>query len=154
MSAKAVSLVLPLFIATILAGSLDQQQLGTWKLNEAQSKLPAGAPKTTTVIYEAVGEMIKVTVDGVDASGQPTHNEWTGKFDGKEYAVTGDPNADVRSYRVVNDSTIDFVNKKNGKPTLSGRLVMSADGKYRTATTALTTSDGKKIKAKAVYEKQ
>jgi len=31
-------------------------------------------------ILDAAG----VTVDGVDGRGKPTHNKWTGKFDGKD----------------------------------------------------------------------
>ena len=40
---------------------------------------------------------------GVDANDKPTHNEWTGKFDGKDYPVIGDPNSDVRSYTKIGD---------------------------------------------------
>ncbi len=68
----------------------DNPWMGTWKLNEAKSKLAPGATKNHTVVYAAAGDNIKVTVDGVDKDGKPTHNEWTGKFDGKDYPVTGD----------------------------------------------------------------
>jgi len=74
----------------LTAAFADSPQMGTWKLNEAKSKFGAGAPKNTTVVYEAAGDSIKVTVDGVDGAGAATHNEWTGKFDGKFYPVTGD----------------------------------------------------------------
>src|SRR5437763_16272817 len=60
----------------------------------------AGAHRHLAVLlvgYEAAGDSVKVTVDGVDGDGKPAHNEWTGKFDGKDYSVTGDPNADMRS---------------------------------------------------------
>lgn len=40
--------------------------MGTWKLNEAKSKFVAGATKNNTVVYEAAGNMTKITVDGVD----------------------------------------------------------------------------------------
>jgi len=73
--------------------------MGTWKLNERKSKLAPGMPKNNTVVYEVAGDNVKVTVDGTDNDGKPTHNEWTGKFDGKDYAVTGDPNSDERSYK-------------------------------------------------------
>jgi hypothetical protein len=154
MKAKAISLVLPLFFATVAFGFFDNQHMGAWKLNEAKSKLPAGAPKNTTVTYEAAGDMIKATVEGVDAAGQPTKNEWTGKFDGKDYPVTGESNADARSYKVVDERTLDFANKKAGKATLTGRIVVSADGKSRTVTTTATTPDGKKVEITAVYDKQ
>ena len=153
MKAKAISLVLPLFFATVVVGFFDNQHMGTWKLNEAKSKLPAGAQKNTSVTYEAAGDMIKVTVEGVDAAGQPTKNEWTGKFDGKDYPVTGEANADARSYKVVNDRTLEFANKKGGKATLTGRIVIAEDGKSRTVTTTATGADGKKVETTAVYDK-
>src|SRR5271157_5999074 len=85
----------------------DNPNMGTWKLNEAKSKIPAGAPKNTTVVYEAVGDSIKVIVDGVDGQGKPTHNEWTGKFDGKDYPLVGDPSADTRAYKKITDHKTD-----------------------------------------------
>jgi ribosomal protein L21E len=63
--------------------------MGTWKLNEAKSKIGAGSPKNTTVVYEATGDDVKVTVDGTDGDGKPVHSEWTGKYDGKDYGHRG-----------------------------------------------------------------
>ena len=128
--------------------------IGTWKLNEAKSKLTAGGPKNTTVVYEAAGDMTKVTVEGVDADGKATHSEWTGKFDGKEYAVVGDSTSDMRSYKKSDDRTLTFTATKAGKVTLSGRIQLSADGKSRTVTTHATDSSGKKIVNVAVYDRQ
>ena len=131
----------------------DDPMIGTWKLNEAKSKIDAG-PKNTTVIYEAAGDSVKVTTDGTDGDGKPSHSEWTGKYDGKDYPVTGDPNTDTRSYKKVNDRTLAFTNKKGDKVTISGRGVVSADGKTRTVTINGTDSKGKKYTTTAVYDKQ
>jgi hypothetical protein len=128
--------------------------MGTWKLNEAKSKFSPGAAKNTTVSYEAAGDSVKVTVDGVDGNGAPTHNEWTGKFDGKFYAVTGDASSDMRSYRTINSHTLALTNQKGGKVTLTGRIVVSANGKTRTVTTSGTDSTGKRVTSTAVYDKQ
>jgi hypothetical protein len=128
--------------------------MGTWKLTEAKSKLPAGAPKNTMVVYETAGDNVKVTVDGIDGDGKPTHNEWTGKFDGKDYPITGDPASDTRSYKKVNGNTTDLTNKKGGKVTVTGRIVVSADGKSRTVTVSGTDAKGNKVKSTAVYDKQ
>jgi hypothetical protein len=127
--------------------------MGTWKLNEAKSKLQPGTTKNHTVVYEAAGDMIKVTVDGQDGSGQATHNEWTGKFDNKDYAVTGDPTHDTRSYRKQGANTLILTNKKDGKVTVTGRIVASPNGKIRTVTTSGTDATGKKFKNVAVYDK-
>ena len=49
--------------------------MGTWKLNEAKSKLAPGGTKNTVVVYEAEGDNVKVTLEGVDSAGNPTHSE-------------------------------------------------------------------------------
>jgi hypothetical protein len=125
----------------------EDANIGTWKLNEAKSKIGAGSPKNTTVVYGAAGENVIVTVDGVDANDKPTHNEWTGKFQGKDYPVISDPNSDVRSYTKIDDRTLGFNAKKRGKVTTSGRIVVSADGKSRTVTASGTDPAGKKFRA-------
>jgi hypothetical protein len=129
-------------------------QMGTWKLNEAKSKLTPGATKNTSVVYEAAGDNVKVTVDGVDADGKPTHNEWTGKFDGKDYPVTGDPSSDARAYKKINEHKLALTVKKGGKVTAKGSIVVAPDGKSRTVTTSGTDAKGKKVSGTSVYDKQ
>ena len=128
--------------------------LGTWKLNEAKSNLAPGTAKNSTVVYSTMGDNMMVTIDGTDAAGKPTHNEWMGKFDGKDYPVTGDSTSDARSIMKVDDHTLTFTVKKGDKVLFTGRIVLSADGKTRTVTTEGTDSSGKKITATAVYDKQ
>jgi hypothetical protein len=148
----AVALLVGLVAATTcLASDLTT---GTWKLNEAKSEINPGSPKNSTVVYEAVGDNVKVTIDGTGADGKPIHNEWTGKFDGKDYPVTGDPNSDARSVEKVDDHTLTFSVKKNGKVTTTGRIVVAADGKSRTVTTSGTDSNGQKVTSTTVYDKQ
>jgi hypothetical protein len=147
-----------LTLATCFAGltlcfAVDSN-IGTWKLNEAKSKSGPGVPKNHTVVYEAAGDNIKVTVDGVDADGKPSHNEWTGKVDGKDYPVVGDPTSDTRSYKKIDDRTLELTAKKGGKVAITGRIVVSEDGKSRTVTITRTDATGKKIKTTSVYDKQ
>jgi hypothetical protein len=132
---------------------LASPQMGTWKLNEAKSKAPAGAGKNSTVVYAAEGDNVKVTIDGTDDNGKPTHNTWIGKFDGKDYAVSGDPGSDMRSYKTVNDRTLDFTVKKGGKTTITGQIVVAEDGKSRTVTSSAKDDNGKEIKIVAFYDK-
>ncbi len=155
MKAKAVLFTLALcFAATTVVMAKTNPHMGTWKLNEAKSKIAPGAAKNHTVVYEAAGDDIKVTVDGVDGDGNATHNEWTGKFDGKYYAVTGDPTSDQRSYKVLNGRTLRLTGKKGGKVTLNGRIAVSANGKMRTVTTSGIDAKGKRFRTVAVYDKQ
>jgi len=153
MKTKTTGLALALCFFGAAACFADPQ-MGTWKLNEAKSKFAPGVPKNKTVVYEAVGDNVKITVDGTDKDGNATHNEWTGKFDGKDYPVTGAPAQDTRSYKKVNDRTLEMTAKKDGKVTVSGRIVLSADGKTRTVTVGGTDAEGKKFQSKVVYDKQ
>jgi hypothetical protein len=148
-----VWLLVTLFAGATLCFAADPN-IGTWKLNEAKSKIDAGLPKNLTVKYEAVGDSIKATVDGVDGKGKPTHNEWTGKYDGKDYPVTGDPSSDMRSLKKIDDRTLELTVKKGGKVTMTGRVVLAADGKSRTLTASGTDAAGKKIQSVSVYDKQ
>ena len=126
----------------------------TWKLNEAKSKINAGTQKNSTVVYTKDGDGVKVAIDGTDAKGQAYHSDWTGKFDGKDYALTGDPSADMRSYKVIDDHTLLASSKKGGKEINTARIVLSADGKTRTVTLHGTDASGAKITSTQIYDKQ
>lgn len=153
MKTKTTALIISLVFVSVALGFQSDPQIGTWKLNEAKSKF-AGKARNNTVVYEAAGDQIKVTVDGVDESGGAVHNEWTGKFDGKDYAVTGDAASDMRSYRMIDKHTLELTLKKGGKTIVTGRIVVSHDGKSRTVTTTATDAQGKKVTNVAVYDKQ
>jgi hypothetical protein len=154
MKTRVFGLTLLLGSLAVAAAVAADAHMGTWKLNEAKSKLSPGGPKNHTVIYTPAGDSVKVTVDGTDAAGKPTHNEWTGKFDGKDYAVTGDGTSDMRSYTRVDDHTLEFTGKKGSQVTLTGRITVSADGKTRTVTTTATDAQGNKVMNTGVYDRQ
>ena len=141
--------------AALASQAADNPNLGTWKLNEGKSKVPAGAANNTGVTYTMEGDSYKCVVEGVDANGQPTHNEWTGKFDGMDYAVSGDPNADMRALRQgKDDHHYRLTQKKDGKVVGTGSIVLSPDGKSRTVSITTTGADGKKATVSMAYDKQ
>jgi hypothetical protein len=154
MKTKTIGLTLALCFFGAAVCFADDPQMGTWKLNDSKSKLTPGTTKINMVVIEAAGDNVKVTVDGIDKDGKSTHNDWTGKFDGKDYPVTGDATSDMRSYKKVDDRTLKLAVKKDGKVTASGRVVVSADGKSRTVTVSGTDAEGKKFTNKSVYDKQ
>ena len=127
--------------------------MGTWKLNEAKSKLAPGMGKNNTVVYSEEKDKMKVTVDGVDKDGKPTHGVWVGQADGKTYKMKGNLPWDAAAYKVVNDRTYGITTMKGGKVFSNGETTVSADGKTRTVTVNGTDADGKKFKSKAVYDK-
>jgi hypothetical protein len=154
MKARTLMLALALWCVGAAVCFAQNPNLGTWKLNEAKSKIPSGFMKNTTVVYTAEGDTVKVTTDGTDKDGNPIHTEWTGKFDGKDYPLTGDPAADSRSYKKLGERTLALTNQKGGKVITSGRIVVSADGKTRTLNVTGTDSAGKKVTSTAMYDKQ
>ncbi len=154
---KAMTILLAV---AILAGAVgvclaaEDVIIGTWKLNEAKSKISPGRRKNLTVVYAVVGDSVKATDEGVDANGKPFRVEWTGKFDGKDYAVTGDPANDTRAYKRINDHTLALIDKKNGKVTITGRITVSLDGKTRSVTTSVTDDKGTKTTSTQFYDKE
>jgi hypothetical protein len=135
------------------AAFASDPNVGSWKLNEAKSKIAAGSPKNTSVVYTAEGDKLKCVVDGVDAKGGALHNEWTGKLDGKDYPLAGDATADTRAIKMVSPGHYELTNKKAGKPMTTGTIVISADGKTRTLNTTSTDAKGKKTSNTFVYDK-
>ena len=135
------------------AAKMANPHMGTWKLNEAKSKLVPGMGKNTTVTYSEKKDMIKVAVEGVDKDGKATHGVWVGKFDGKAYPTKGNISWNSASYKTVNDHTNEITAMKDGKVVWSGKITVAKDGKSRTVTMSGTGADGKTFKGKAVYDK-
>ena len=154
MKARVSMLFVVVCFFAALSFAADSPFMGTWKLNEAKSKIAPGAQKNHTVTYEAAGDNTKITVDGTSGKGEAVHNEWTGKFDGKEYPVTGDATSDTRSYKQVDSHTLSMTIKKGGKVTQTGQIVVAPDGKSRTVTSTTIADDGKKSTSTVVYDKQ
>ena len=157
MKIRSAVLTFALCVLALTASFAQNASMGTWKLNEAKSEIPAGVGKNTTVVYSAAGSDIKVTTDGVDATGKPTHTEWTGKFDAKPYPVTGDPNVTYRAYKAKGDRTLLPANMMGDKTVSNGKIQIAKDGKSRTFDANYFSWEGtkkKKTHAKYVYEKQ
>ena len=71
MKAKNFLLALALcFVGATLCAAEDLN-VGTWKLNEAKSQIPAGTMKNVTVVYETQGDSVKVTTDGSAGMASP-----------------------------------------------------------------------------------
>jgi hypothetical protein len=129
--------------------------LGTWKLNESKSTLSSGTGHNNTVTYtEAEGGKIKLTADGVDKDGKPTHWSWEGKFDGKPYKVEGAATVDTIAYKMVNDHTNNMTGMKDGKTVMTGTITVAKDGKSRVVTTTITDEKGKKTTNKSYFDKE
>ena len=153
MKTRIMFVTLTLWFTAAAVCFASSAQMGTWKLNEGKSKLVPGMGKNSTVVYSAEGDKTKVTVEGVDKDGKPTHSVWVGKFDGKVYPVKGNLTYNQVVYKVVNDNANDITALKDGKMMWSGQITVAKDGKSRVVTLNGTDADGKKFKAKVFYDK-
>ncbi len=154
MKTKTTFVTLVFLLAIAAVGFAASPQMGTWKLNEAKSKIPAGMGKNNTVIYSAAKhDMVKVTVEGVDKDGKPTHSVWVGKFDGKVYPAKGNLPYNQVMYKSVNERTNDISAMKDGKMMWNGSITVAKDGKSRVVKVNMTDAHGKKMHYKAVYDK-
>ena len=79
--------------------------IGTWKFNDAKSKMRPEVTRNSTITYAEQGDYIKVTMDGMN-SGKHIYGVWVGKFDGKAYPVKGNPYHDAEDMRLINDHTL------------------------------------------------
>ena len=149
---RVLATVGALVAATALSAS-DEAFMGTWKLNEAKSKIAEGAPKVTTVVYEPAGDHVRIIVDSTAADGSAQHEDWVGAFDGKGYSVKGNL-SDLRSYSKVDSRTLRFTAKKDDKVIITGTIKLSGDGKSRTVTRTDIDANGKKVTSMNFYDKQ
>jgi hypothetical protein len=144
--------VLP--VASLSAQAADPVN-GTWELNLAKSKFdPGPAPKSQARTYKVDEKNVTMISKGVDAEGKPTLVEYTGSYDGKDYAFTGNPNADTISLKRIDDFTIESMTKKAGKVLTTGTRVISKDGKVMTITQKGTNAKGETINNTLVFDKQ
>jgi hypothetical protein len=129
--------------------------LGTWKLDAAKSKFsPGPGMKNEMLKFEATPAGIKLTHDGVDAEGKAMHGEYVSKFDGKDVAWAGNPNADMASPKKIDDNSYENTWKKGGKVTRVVKVVVSKDGKTLTGNHTGTDAKGQAVNNTTVYNRQ
>jgi hypothetical protein len=132
--------------------------LGTWKLNPAKSKAPAGQSRITnlTIIREAAGNGVKVTGKGEREDGTKIDITYTATYDGKPVTVSGSglPYDTVAVKQVNANTTTDVRSKNGGMYKGTGQFKVSNDGKTATLTTKGTNAQGKPFNGTSVYDKQ
>jgi hypothetical protein len=132
----------------------DDRFVGTWVLNVARSKYsPGPLPKNQTVVYEAAGNGIKVTSKS-DVGGKPVTTTYTATYDGKDAAVTGNPDYDTTSVKRIDGNNLELTRKRAGKVVQTVTMVLSNDGKTRTVTTTGVNAQGQKVNNVAVFERK
>ena len=155
MFAAFVTTLLLVALAVNISAAAADQHSGTWKMNPAKSTYsPGPAPKSISLKIDSDSENIKLSSDGIDATGNPTHIEYTAKYDGKDYPITGAPNADTVALERPDASTIRSTMKKGDQVVMTVTSVISKDGTTRTSTFKGKDAQGRDVNNVVVYDKQ
>jgi uncharacterized protein (DUF2147 family) len=145
--------LIPVLLFMTAAGSFAANPyIGTWKFNDAKSKMRPEVTRNATVTYAEQGDYIKVTTDGTN-SGKRIRTLWVGKFDGRAYPMKGSPFYNAAGMRLVNEHTVFIQGLKDGKVMWWGTITLSKDGKTRTALLHSTDAKGKRLTIKKVYDR-
>ena len=135
------------------AQAADPTIVGTWELNVAASKNTDPMPKSITRTYEIVGNSEKLTGTIVTADGKAIAIGFTATLDGKDTPFQN-PGADTIVLTRVDALTVSFTNKLAGKVMLSGRRVMTADGKTMSIESKGVNAAGKPVESSMVYDRR
>jgi hypothetical protein len=155
MSKKAFVLITALLVFCAAGVAQDDPIMGTWKINTAKTKLPAGeSAAALTRVHEPIPNGIKITRPLVDANGKPTRGTWTLLFDGKDHPVPGDPNLDTLSLKRIDRYTMEAVAKKDGVIHNRMRWDVTKDGKSLTWTSKRVLPPEHAGTTVRVYDKQ
>jgi hypothetical protein len=142
-------------VATSSMRAAEDPNNGTWKINLERSKYnPGPAPKSGTITIKIENGTETYTAEGEDASGKAVKGSFTAKTDGTDSPVTGNPYGDTISVKQPSPKHLVVTIKKDGKTTMTVHVVVSADGKTRTATYSGKNAEGKEVHDVVVYDKQ
>jgi hypothetical protein len=150
--------VILLVAAAMAAGPVSAQDVspwtGTWHLNVGKSSWNGPAPYVRgTWRVEASGGALKMVYYLVGTRGGVTRMEWTGRFDGADYALQG-PDAPVTyAYAPIDARTVQLVAKVDGNPTAVATLRLSPDGRTLTTETTVNGPRGRQTTT-TIYEKK
>jgi hypothetical protein len=150
----ATALVLATLALSVAARAGDLHS-GTWKMNPAKSKYnPGPAAKSITLKVESDENEFKIDSEGIGGDGNPMHVEYSAKFDGKDYPVTGLPYGDTVSVKRIDTSTVESTIKNAGEVVMTVRSTVSKDGKRRTSVFKGKDAQGRDVNNVVVYDKQ
>lgn len=68
-----------------------------------------------------------------------------GRFDGRDYPESENPNVDTMSFERIDDHTMTMVHKKDGKQTVTATVSISRDGNTRTSSTKGISPTGEAV---------
>jgi hypothetical protein len=158
-AAMTFGTVLTLVVSVMSLSAQERDpRIGTWKLNVAKSEYdPGPLPQSLTRTFEDRGGGVTLlTIEVINAQGNPNFFQVAYKLDGKDYpqATIGAQTVSTISQKLVDADTVEMIVKTGGKVTLTGTQTVSKDGKTMTYRAKGTDAQGRPTSWVAVYEKQ
>lgn len=144
-----VALLIP--VALVAQMTSRDMSAGTWKLNVEKSKFdPGPAPASATVVIADDGTIKyqEELADGKSSSWSVTPNA-----DGSPAHIVGMGPDDTLAVKKMDDRHFEHT-WKIGNGAMTGKSVISKNGKSMTYTLTGTNSDGKTVHDVQIYEKQ
>jgi hypothetical protein len=147
-------------VAAVVAGAValgaqgKDPFVGMWMLDTAKSTFkPGPGPKSVMVSIDPAGKGYKVSVEAVGADGKPMRWGYSSDADGKDAPVTGNPDYDAAALTRLSATSVTIVYKKGGKPVVTVKSTVSADGKTLTTNSTGTNAAGEAVNNVGVYMK-
>ena len=136
------------------AAHAQESKIGKWKLNVAKSRYPGPPPQNGTRHYQDRGYgFVLSTQQGFDAEGKAYFTQYVAKVDGNNYplAIRGSQTVNSISFTSVNERSVVYTLKVDGKVTANGTTVVSADGDTLTIVTTPVSGERPTVE---VYERE
>jgi len=134
-------LAMTLLSATVALA--DDLWNGTWVLDpSACTYNPGKVRKSDTRIYTVTGNKIHLSADVEFADGKKIHIEFDAAYDGKDYAVKGNPKVQTIAIERIDEYSSKATTKRDGKITAVGKRMISKDGDTMTIANSGTDEDG------------
>jgi hypothetical protein len=129
--------------------------VGTWRLNVAKSVYTPGPPPRSQVrTYSQQGNGLKAVIETVQPLGIKTTAEYTAAYDGKDYPLSGNADADTIALSKIDARTFEATLKRGGKVVSTARNTVSMDGKTMTITTKGVNARNQPVSSTALFTKQ
>jgi hypothetical protein len=140
--------------ATLFAAADVDPLVGTWKLNLTKSTFrPGPGPKGQLRIYRRSDDAEQLVSRGVGSDGKPTLVQYTARYDGSDYHMTGSSGGDRIALKRIDALTTESIQKRDGQAAITAVRTISKDGKTLTVVTKGTTSKGEAIDATMVFDR-
>ena len=151
--------VLALVVSVVSLSAQERDpRIGIWKLNVVQSTFdPGQPPQSVTRTYEDRGGGVTlVTIEGINAQGNPIFIQVAYKLDGKDYpqATIGAQTVRTVLQKLVDADTVEVIVKTGDKVIETNTQTVSKDGKTMTYRGKGMDAQGRPTSAVQVFEKQ